>query len=116
MAISTFQVRSYHRLPVQSPLYFHNEHIQGTGFLWNLSLDGCRIDFSLPLQPGTVVELMLLLGPGDALHVKAATICWTRGLECGLRLIYVQPGEAGHLDRYITQRINEAAHAQYPSR
>jgi hypothetical protein len=74
------------------------------------------MDTSLPLYAGTVVELMLVLGPGSALHVKAATVCWARGLECGLRLIHIQPGEAGHLERYITQEISEAAHAQYPSR
>lgn len=115
MATSTFQVRPYHRLPIHAPLYFHNEQIQGTARLWNLSRDGCRIDASKPLPAGTVVELMLILGPSGALYVKAAIVCWTRGLECGLRFLLVQPGEAAHLERYVSQRIIEAAHAQYPS-
>ena len=74
------------------------------------------MDANVPLHPGTVVELMLLLGPSGAVYVKAATVCWARGHECGLRLILVQPGEAADLERYITQRLTEAAHAQYLSR
>ena len=70
----------------------------------------------MPLHPGAVVELMLFLGASGAVYVKAATVCWTRGLECGLRFILVQPGEAAHLERYITQRLTEKAHAQYLSR
>lgn len=76
-------IRTYRRLPVQSSGYFHNEHIQDIDALYNLSLDGCRMDVNLPLHAGTVVELMLLLGPRGALHMKGATVCWTRGLECG---------------------------------
>jgi hypothetical protein len=116
MATLTFQVRTYHRLPIHAPLYFHNEDLQGTGALWNVSLDGCRMDANVPLRVGDIVELMLLLGPRGAVYVKAATVCWTRGHECGLRLILVQPGGAAHLERYITQRLTEAAHAQYLSR
>ena len=73
MATSTFQVRTYHRLPIHSPLYFHNEHIQGTGAVWNVSRDGCRMNANVPLHPGTVVELMLC----GAVYVKATIICWT---------------------------------------
>jgi hypothetical protein len=116
MATSTFQVRTYHRLPLHAPLYFHSEHIQGTGALWNVSRDGCRMDANVPLHPGTVVELMLLLGASGAVYVKAATVCWTRGLECGLRFILVQPGEAAHLERYLSQRIVGAADVHYPLR
>jgi hypothetical protein len=54
MARPTFQVRPYQRLSVQAPLYFHNDEIQGTGSLWNVSLDGCRMDASLPLCTETV--------------------------------------------------------------
>ena len=116
MATFTFQVRPYHRLPVQAPAYFHNDAIQGAGSLWNLSRGGCRIDASMPLAAGTVMELMLVLGSSAAVHVKAATVCWTRGQECGLRFVLVQPGEAAHLERYVSQRITEAAYAPYPSR
>jgi hypothetical protein len=69
------------------------------------------------VQAGTLVELLLLLpARSSALVVQAATVCWTRGQECGLRFVLVQPGEAAHLERYISQRITEAAYAPYPSR
>ncbi len=117
MRRSTFQLRTYQRLPVQCSVFFHNDHLQGTGTLWNLSRDGCRIDANVFLHGGTVVELLIVLpGPSSAILVKAASVCWKRGLECGLRLVLLQPGEAAHLERYITQTISEAPHAQYPSR
>ena len=117
MRPSTFQLRTYQRLPVQCAVYFHNDQLLGTGHLWNLSRDGCRIDANVVLQRGTVVELLIVLpGLSSEILVKVASVCWTRGLECGLRLVLVQPGEAAHLERYVTQTISEAAHAQYPPR
>jgi hypothetical protein len=47
----TFQVCTYLRLPIRSPLYFNNEHIQGTGAFWNVSRDGCRMNANVPLHP-----------------------------------------------------------------
>ena len=117
MGTAPFQIRTFHRLPVQCPVYFHHGQVQGTGSLWNLSLDGCRIDGHVPLRRGTVVELLMLLpGSHGAVLVKEAAVCWTRGRECGLRLILIQPGEAAHLERYVTQTISASAYDQYSRR
>ena len=117
MGTAPFQIRTFHRLPVQCPVYFHHGQVQGTGSLWNLSLDGCRIDGNVPLRRGTVVELLMLLpGSHGAVLVKEAAVCWTRGRECGLRLVTVQPREAAHLECYVAGQISESAYAQYSPR
>lgn len=48
--------------------------------------------------------LIVLPGRSSMILVKAASVCWTRGLEYGLRLVIVQPGEAALLERYVTRQ------------
>ena len=52
MSTSTFHVRPHHRVPVQCTVYFSNAELNGSGTLWNLSLDGCRVDGTVPLLIG----------------------------------------------------------------
>ncbi len=99
------------------PSIFHNEQLGGTGTLWNVSLEGCRIDANVSMHRGIKVELLMLLPEaGGTMVVKSATVCWSRGREYGLRLVTIQAHEAARLERYITHTITEAAHAQYPPR
>ncbi len=74
--------------------------------MWNLSIDGCRIDGSPYLLIGSVVELLLVIpNPKGAVLVKEARVCWTRGREFGLRLVTVQPGEVIRLEQFITSHL-----------
>ncbi|MCC2642029.1 MAG: hypothetical protein K0S45_2442 [Nitrospira sp.] len=113
MAHSRFQVRPYHRLPVHCSLYVQTEHTYDTGTLWNVSLNGCRISTTLPLQEGSLVALLMLLPePGGAMLIQTASVCWTRGPDYGLRLVTLHPVEAGRLERYVTQAVGKV-HAQH---
>lgn len=106
MGRSTFHLRSDQRLPVQGPVYFHNSRLQGTGDLWNVSLTGCRMDGTPAVPLGAVVELLMLLPcPTGEVLIKEATVCWVRGVEFGLRLVTVQPGEVTRLEQYITSHL-----------
>ena len=106
MAPSTFQVRPYERLLVHCSLYVQTEYTHETGMLWNISIEGCRISTTLPLKVGSRLGLLILLpGPGRPLLVKTASVCWTRGPDCGLRFLALHPVEATRLDRYVTQAV-----------
>ena len=93
-------------------LYVQTEHTHGTGTLWNVSLDGYRISTAVDLQPGAKVGLVILFPePTGPLLVKTATVCWTSGPDCGLRLVAVHPVEAARLQQYVTQTIRQAVYA-----
>ncbi|MBA3753492.1 MAG: PilZ domain-containing protein [Nitrospira sp.] len=95
-------------------LHIQSEHLTGTGTLWNASLEGCRISTHLPLQVGATVGLVILFPePIGPMLVKNATVCWTRGPEYGLRLVMVHPVEAARLQRFVTQAVRQARHAQF---
>ena len=107
MRTPTFQVRTYHRLPVQCPVYFSSEELQGTGTLWNLSLHGCRIDGNLSVLRGTRLEVLVMLrGKRASFIVQEARVMWTRGQEFGLRLEKLRPRDATRLETYIRNNIS----------
>lgn len=108
LSISAFHVRSHHRVPVQCPVYFSNTEVHGTGTLWNLSLDGCRVDGNMRLPVGAQFELLILLpGRRASIVVRSAQVAWTRGQEFGLRLLTVPPGDQRRLQQFVTGRVRE---------
>jgi hypothetical protein len=116
MAQPTFQVRPYQRLPVHCSLYVQTEYTHDTGTLWNISREGCRISTTLPLKVGSLVGLLILLPePGGPMLVKTASVCWTRGPDCGLRFVTLHPVEAARLERYVTQAVGETVRAHHQS-
>ena len=88
------------------PVYFSNDEVQGTGHVWNMSLDGCRIDGNIEIQPGMTFSLLMMPAENEpAIIVDQARVAWARGPECGLRIKQIQPREAKRLRRIVTARI-----------
>lgn len=107
MAHCRFEIRGCRRVPVQCTLYYANDEVQGTGNLWNLSLDGCRVDGNIPVRPGMALSLFIML-PGKlvSIIVEQATVTWIRGQEFGLRLEKIQPRDAKRIEKYVIARIS----------
>jgi hypothetical protein len=80
-----FRIRSYQRFPYQCPIYYSNDECQGTGLVWNLSINGWRVDGSLAVKPGTIITLCLFPPDGtQTVLVDQATVRWSRGQEFGI--------------------------------
>ena len=108
MSISAFHVRSHHRVPVQCTVYFSNTEVHGTGTLWNLSLDGCRVDGNMRVPIGAQFELLILLpGRRVSIVVRSAQVAWARGQEVGLRFLTVPPDDQRRLQQFVTGRVRE---------
>jgi len=108
MATSTFHIRAHHRLPMQCTVYFSNADLHGAGTLWNLSLDGCRVDGNVLPLIGAQFELLILLpGRRASIVVQSAQVAWTRGHEFGLRLLSVQPVDHRRLQQFVTGRVRD---------
>lgn len=107
MSTSTFHVRPHHRVPVQCTVYFSNAELNGSGTLWNLSLDGCRVDGTVPLLIGMHLELLIMLpGRHASIVVQSAQVAWARGQEFGLRLLSVQAVDQSRLQQFIAGRVS----------
>jgi hypothetical protein len=97
-----FQIRTYRRIPLQATAFFVNEQVRARGFVWNLSLDGCRIDAEKDVQEGTEVSLMLYLPEGvEPVEVESAVVAWSRGHELGFRWQHIGTLDAARLSAYL---------------
>jgi hypothetical protein len=102
MKLRSFHIRTYRRLPVQGPVHFLNDELQGTGHVWNLSLNGCRVDADLDLEPGTAVSLSLRLPELDEeVKIDSAAVAWARGCDFGLRFHSVSVAAMEQLEGLI---------------
>jgi hypothetical protein len=97
-----FHIRTYRRVPLQATVYFLNEQFRARGFVWNLSLDGCRVDTDKEVLPGTEVSLMLNLPEaGEPIEVDSAVVAWSRGHELGFRWDAMRSLHAARLKAYL---------------
>lgn len=97
-----FHIRSFRRFPVHCPAYYSHGAGHGHGTIWNLSLNGWRVDGALAVRPGMVMTLCVLLPNGaPTLFVDRVTVRWSRGREFGLETSAIQEKEAAHLKRLV---------------
>jgi len=106
MIATHFGIRTHHRVPVATSVYFSNETVDGTGHLWNLSLTGCRVDGSVCVRTGARLKLVVLLpGKQAFIVIREAQVVWSRGQEFGLRLVNVHAPEAARLEAFVRNQI-----------
>jgi hypothetical protein len=99
---TTFQLRTYRRLPMQGQgtVFFAGHDVEGKGMLWNLSVTGCRIT-THALALGLEVSLLIELPNKRALIVPRARVAWSLGNDHGLELVATVPGDDERLQSFI---------------
>lgn len=103
---TTFHVRSFRRFSVQCSVYYSSDEVQGTGIVWNLSLNGWRVDGTHPVDPGTVITLCVFLpGQHPTVFIDRATVRWSRGQEFGIAVTSIKADEQARLEQFITALI-----------
>lgn len=74
----------------------------GEGRLLDLSLEGCRIEADRPLAVNTYLSLRLQIAPKDLpILVDLAAVRWTRGMNCGVHFLSIQPLQAARLKTFL---------------
>ena len=74
----------------------------GEGRLLDLSLEGCRIESPRHLPVNTYLSLRLQISPDDMpILVDLAAVRWTRGTNCGVHFLSVQPLQAARLQTFL---------------
>jgi hypothetical protein len=91
-----FVLRPYRRLPVVSSVTYE----QGPRIVWNLSPAGWRLTGNLPLQPGDICSLSVILPTNTPVSVSAAIVRWVRG-ESSLETLVMNGMAQAQLGNYV---------------
>ncbi len=74
----------------------------GDGELLDLSLDGCRLETTLPLPVNTYLELRILPSPGELpILIDLAAVRWVHGQECGIQFLAIHPPHGERLRKLL---------------
>jgi hypothetical protein len=107
------KLRSCERLHTDFPVMFAGETYVGEGTVLNVSIPGCAIQSRKRVQPGSYLEMRLLM-PDSAspLRVGLAKVRWCEERRFGVEFIQMPDGDQVRLGQIIK---NDALHLQ-PSR
>ena len=89
----------------------------GEGRLLDLSLEGCRIECDRHLPVNTYLSLRLQISPNEMpILVDLAAVRWTRGTNCGVHFLSVQPHQVARLQTFLasaSSRTEPPAHGTH---
>lgn len=102
-----FTVRPYQRFPVVCAVTYERLLEEGHGTVWNLSSAGWRMSGTLPLQPGDVCSLRVVLPTQKQISVAAGIVRWIRGGDYGIETLVIDRREEARLGKYIRERMKE---------
>lgn len=92
-SIAVVKLRYCERVLAQFPVVFAGEAYVGEGTVLNLSVPGCAIHSRKPVQPGSYLEMrMLVPDTTPPLRVRLAKVRWCEGRRFGVEFIQM-PGE-----------------------
>ncbi len=98
--------RQYQRFPVRFRSSFLSANlIAGDGTVQDLSIRGCKIATSVPVQPGTALELRIRIDATEEppLSVRQAVVRWYRNGTVGIEFIGLAPDEWVRLQDLVRQ-------------
>ncbi len=82
-----FTIRPYHRFPLCCPVIYLTGLSEGSGTVWNLSVNGWRLSGDLPLRIGQSFPMTVTLPDRQRLFVAAGIVRWVRGEEYGVETL-----------------------------
>jgi len=100
-----FVLRPYHRFPVNIPATYEHWIREGLGIVWNLSSSGWRLSGDLPLRPGDICSLHLMLPTNQHLSITAGIVRWVRGEDCGIETLVMDRKAQSRLNGYIRECV-----------
>ena len=87
------KLRYCERVHAQFPVVFAGEAYVGEGTVLNVSVPGCAIHSRKPVQPGSYIEMRMLVPDATPpLRVGLAKVRWCEGWRFGVEFIQM-PGE-----------------------
>jgi hypothetical protein len=96
------KLRSGERVHTEFPVMFAGETYVGEGTVLNLSLPGCAIQSGKRVQPGSYLEMRLLVPDSDSpLRVGLAKVRWCEERRFGVEFIQMPGGDQVRLGELV---------------
>jgi hypothetical protein len=111
------KIRYSERVLTEFPVIFASDSFVGEGTVNNVSVPGCSIVSNKSVEPGTYLEMKVLL-PDNApsLCVELAKIRWRKGRRFGVEFIRMPGVDQVRLGRLIKRQraAGSSARLQHP--
>ena len=111
------KMRYSERIPTEFPVVFAGDALVGEGTIHNVSVPGCEVVSNRMVEPGTYLEMKVLLPDnGPSLCVELAKIRWRKGRRFGVEFIRMPGVDQVRLGRLIKrhQAPKSVARLQHP--
>lgn len=107
------KLRYCKRISTEFPVIFAGESYVGEGIVMNVSVPGCEIYSKKPVEPGTYLEMKVLVPDnGSSLCVDLAKVRWCDGRRFGVEFIRMPGEDQVRLGRMVKKHLS----LQYPTR
>ena len=86
------------------PIVFFGERIKGSGTILDLSIEGCIIQSTFPLRPGTHLTAQIMLSQStDHIFINEATVSWVKTGTCQLRFTDISEESRGKIQTILSK-------------
>jgi PilZ domain len=110
------KIRYSERVITDFPVIFASESFVGEGRVRNVSVPGCAIVSNRMVEPGTYLEMKVLMPDnGPSLCVELAKIRWRKGRRFGVEFIRMPGIDQVRLGRLIKRHHGHKALARLQS-
>lgn len=108
-SIAVVKLRYCERVHTQFPVVFAGEAYVGEGTVLNLSVPGCAIHSRKPVEPGSYLEMRMLVPDiTPPLRVGLAKVRWCEGRRFGVEFIQMPGQDQVRLGRLVKNEIPPA--------
>jgi len=99
------KLRYCERVQTEFPVIFAGDSYVGEGTVLNVSVPGCEISSRKPVEPGTYLEMKVLVPDnGPSLCVGLARVRWCSGARFGVEFIRIPGEDQVRLGRLVKER------------
>jgi len=102
-----FTIRPYRRFSLCCPVTYHAGLSEGSGTMWNLSVNSLRFSGDLPLRVGQSFPLSVTLSDKQSIFLVAGIVRWKRGEEYGVKSLVLNDSALCHVKHYIMPQAGE---------
>ena len=109
------RLRYCERVDTEIPVIFAADAYVGEGTVTNVSVPGCEIQSKKPVEPGSYLEMKVLVPDNEAsLCVGLAKVRWCHGYRFGVEFIRMPGEDQVRLGRIVKKELSLQSSTRLP--
>jgi hypothetical protein len=94
--------REYDRIKCSFPVSFAGDHLNGSGFIVEISINGCALQASTELAEGNIIRMALQISDeAPPVQIEAAVVRAVRKSHIGIEFLRFQYDDRDRLQSFI---------------